>query len=195
MNQIEKQPYEQFPIYVNFYNNLDENESLSSYAITCVDMDNGSNSLSGIVLSNAIEDAKVKVVLKSGSAPGRHKLTVRAGTNSDNTFETDIIIILKNADTESFTKQPNEEFIVENDFSGDLVSGETISSKTITATRISDGSDVTSGVIEFSAISDKKILVGVMRGDNGESYRIAIKIDTSGGNKYQKNAIMRVREQ
>ena len=93
-----------------------------------------------------------------------------------------------------FTKQVSEEFVVTTDFSNDLSSSETISSATVSAIRLSDGGDLTSDIIEFSQKSAKKVLVGVQNGSNGELYRIAIKIQTSLGYKFQKNLTMKVQE-
>ena len=79
----------------------------------------------------------------------------------------------------SFRKQPSEQFVITFDFSAVLASGETISAKTVTATKRSDGSDVTSTIIDGSSISGETILVGVKGGTDGVTYNISVLITSS----------------
>lgn len=195
MNIINKHSYESFPIYADFYINLDTNETISSYTLNCVNLQSGASSKSSVVDSDSIDGTKIKVILKAASAEGDHKITAKAKTSNDNNYEIDIIVKIKTTGKiDRFTKQKSEEFVVVTDFSNDLGLNETISSSTVTAIRLSDGSDLTSSVIEFSQKSSKKVLVGVRGGGDGELYRILIKIVTSDGYKFQKNITMKVQE-
>lgn len=196
MNIINKHSYEKFPIYADFYINLDSNETLSSYSLGCINLQTGANSKSAIVDSDSIAGTKVKVVLKADSAEGDHKITAKVTTSNDNNYEIDVIVRIKSTTgkVDRFTKQVSEEFIIVTDFTNDLGSGETISSVAVTAIRLSDGSDLTSSIIELSQKSSKKVLVGVQNGEDGELYRIVVKIQTSLGYKFQKNILMKVKE-
>lgn len=196
MNVINKYVYEKFPIYADFYINLDDNETLSSYSLGCINLQTGANSKSSVVDSDSIDGTKVKTILKAGSPAGDHKVTAKIITSNDNNYEIDIILKIKDAigKVDRFTKQVSEEFVVTTDFSNDLSSGETISSADVSAIRLSDGSVLTGDVIEFSQKSSKKVLVGVQNGSDGELYRIEIRIQTSLGYKFQKNLTMKVQE-
>ncbi len=196
MNIINRHPYEKFPIYADFYINLDSNETLTSYSVGCVNLQTGANSKTTIVDSDSIDGTKVKIILKADAPEGDHKITAKVTTSNDNDYEIDIIVRIKNTTgkIDRFAKQVSEEFVVVTDFSNDLGSSETISSIEVIAIRLSDGSDLTSSVIEFSQKSSKKVLVGVMNGTGGELYRITIKIQTSLGYKFQKNITMKVQE-
>lgn len=196
MNIINKHSYEKFPIYADFYINLDSNETLSSYSLGCINLQTGANSKSTVVDSDSIDGTKVKVVLKADSAEGDHKITAKVTTSNDNNYEIDVIVRIKSTTgkVDRFTKQVSEEFIIVTDFTNDLGSAETISSVAVTVIRLSDGSDLTSNIIELSQKSSKKVLVGVQNGEDGELYRIVVKIQTSDGYKFQKNILMKVKE-
>lgn len=196
MKGIVKYPYESFPVYADFYVNLDTNEVVQYYTIDCINRQNGVNSKSLIIDSSSIEDTKVKIVLKGDNDVGDHKITVKADTNNDNEYEIDIPVKITNTRerNDKFSKQASEEFIITTDFSNDLATSETLSSSFVYAFRLSDGSNFTNYVIEFSQRSSKIMLVGVTGGAGGELYRIEVKVVTSDGNKFQKNILMKVQE-
>lgn len=197
MNKIPKAPYEQFPIYFNFSSNLIGGETISSYTIACTNTNNLSNTATTIVDSSEISGVKVKVVVKNGSIGEQHKITVKISTSLGNTYEKDVLSLVIYDDADRFDKQPKEQFLISNDFKKgetELLS-ETISSKAVTATRMTDEADFTSSIITMSVISGTRVIVGIQAGNSGEFYRIAIQIVTSAGNKFQKNIIMGVYEQ
>ena len=92
----------------------------------------------------------------------------------------------------TFTKQPSEIFTVSMDFSRRLVSGETLSSKTVTAT--AGGQDATSTVIDSSSIDGTDVDVKVKAGSDGTDYKITIKVTTSTGNVFEDEITMTVTE-
>ena len=195
MNIINKHSYEKFPIYADFYINLDTNETLSSYTLNCINLQSGANSKSSVVDSDSIDGTKIKTVLKADSPEGDHKITAKVITSNGNNYEIDIVVRIKTTGkVDRFAKQQSEEFIIITDFSNDLSVNETISSSTVTAIRLSDGGDLTSSIIEFTQKSSKKMLVGIRGGTDGELYRIIVKIQTSDGYKFQKNITMKVQE-
>lgn len=194
MNKITKAPYEQFPIYFNFSSELLGGETISSYAIACTNTNNLSNTATTIVDSSEISGVKVKVVVKNGSIEEQHKITVKISTSLGNTYEKDVLLLVIYDDASRFNKQPREQFLILNDFKTELLS-ETISSKAVTATRMTDEADFTSSIITMSVISGTRVIVGIQAGNSGEFYRIVIQIVTSAGNKFQKNIVMGVYEQ
>lgn len=196
MNIINKHSYEKFPVYADFYINLDKNETLSSHSLSCINLQTGASSKSVIVDSDSIDGTKIKAILKADAPNGDHKITAKTTTSNDNNYEIDIIVRIRDTagKIDRFTKQVSEEFVITTDFANDLGAAETISSIDVSAIRLSDGGDLTSSVIEFSQKSSKKVLVGVQNGVDNELYRIVIKIQTSLGYKFQKNILMKVRE-
>jgi hypothetical protein len=94
-----------------------------------------------------------------------------------------------------FPKQPSEEFAITVDFATNrLSSAESISQVTVTATKISDGSDATSDVIDGNSETAGIVTVEVKGGEAGERYDIRILVTTDGGNKYEADVVMVVED-
>ena len=94
-----------------------------------------------------------------------------------------------------FDKQPSEEFFIAVDFSDRLATGETISSKTVTAINIATGVDATTTIIESSSIDGDNINIKVAAGITGNDYKITILINTSGSNILEEDVVMHVVEE
>ena len=92
----------------------------------------------------------------------------------------------------SFVKQPSEIFPISIDFSRRLASGETISSKTVTAA--TGGADATATVITSSAINGDSIDITVKAGTDGTVYTITVKVTTSSSNVFEDEITMTVTE-
>ena len=92
-----------------------------------------------------------------------------------------------------FLKQPSEEFTIALDFSGDLDTGETLSSAVVTATD-SAGTDVTATIVVSDAVSGDTWAVRVQAGTAGSDYKITVVVTTSTGQVYEHEVMMRVRE-
>lgn len=93
-----------------------------------------------------------------------------------------------------FLKQPSEEFTIALDFSGDLETGETIASKTVTASDLADSSDQTATIIVSSSIDGSRVRVRVRAGTNGHDYKITAVATTNLSQVYEHEVIMRVRD-
>jgi len=80
-----------------------------------------------------------------------------------------------------FTKQPDAGFLISMNFANCLRTSETISSYTIAATKVSDGSDATSTVINSAgnAKSGSYVYTFVKAGTSGEKYKITFKATTN----------------
>ena len=92
-----------------------------------------------------------------------------------------------------FVKQPSEIFPITLDFSRRLATGETISSKTVTAA-IVGGGDATATVIDSSAIDGTEINITVKAGSDGVEYKITVKITSSASNVFEDEITMTVTE-
>ena len=94
----------------------------------------------------------------------------------------------------SFVKQPSEIFPISIDFSRRLASGETISSKTVTAIIVSTSADATATVISSSATNGTAIDITVKAGTTAVVYKITIKITSSASNVFEDEITMTVTE-
>ena len=84
----------------------------------------------------------------------------------------------------SFSKQPNEKFSINLDFSKRVVSGSEITSKTITVCEYEDNAEstvVTEDIIIGSSINADKqsITIGIMGGEDGKVYKIEVLVTTN----------------
>lgn len=95
----------------------------------------------------------------------------------------------------SFTKQPYEQFTIKADFGNNFATGETISSKTVTAVD-KDGNDVTDTIIDSSAIVGDDQVSAVVKGGTSSAsyYTITFKCVTSTGAQWQLNVSMLVKD-
>lgn len=193
MNEQTKTSYEKYPVVFNFTNNIKlAGEAITDKVVTCVNVDTGVSSKATIVISEAISSPKITLVVDAGTAGDTHKITVKAITDGGNAYTKYLLLTIANSVSDRFSKIPTSEFLISNDFEDDLESGDTLSTKAVTATAASDGSDATSSVIESSLIEDDKVFVGVMGGTAGVDYRLTVKVVTTAGYKYQKDIIMEV---
>ena len=94
-----------------------------------------------------------------------------------------------------FDKQPSEIFSIAVNFSDRLADEETISSVDVSAIDIATGNDATATVIDSSAIDGVNINIKVKAGTDDYSYKITIKITTSGSNIFEEEVIMHVVEE
>lgn len=98
----------------------------------------------------------------------------------------------------TFTKQPSEAFSFTVDFSPRLSTGEGISTTTVAATKVSDGTSATATVIVSASVSSASgvVTVPVQAGTDGEDYRIKVTIvtDATPAATHEADILMKVRE-
>jgi hypothetical protein len=85
-------------------------------------------------------------------------------------------------------KQPAEVFPVFIDFVNevDVVGGETVSTRTVTSKRLSDGADTSATFLSgASTLSVAKVTQKVTGGVSGERHRVQMRITTSSANTYE----------
>lgn len=196
MNRLTKLPYEEFPRVCTFAQEMVEDEAIIELTIECVNLATGASTKSSIVFNEATVGKTVFFVLKNGVLGESHKITVTVRTSLDNIFELELILEIRRPDSDSFPKQPSEEFSVANIFEDDLETGDTIASHTVTATKLQDNSDATATVIKGSGVDTSNhqafFKLGLMQGLDGEYYDVSIKIVTALGYKYEKIITMRL---
>lgn len=192
MDKITKKPFAKFPVYINFAPDLDSGEAVVAYTVLCVNTATQQDSKANIVHADSLTSPKVYIVLKGGGIGETHRLTIKATTDYDNVFEKEVFVLITDPRTGSFDKRALDEFTIAANFSNDLETGEVITSKWVTATKLADGSDATLTVIEGSIVDGNKVLVGVMGGLVRSAYKLTVQIVTSNTFQYQQDIVMRV---
>lgn len=192
MDNITKSPNEKFPIYFGFSTDLIIGESISSKTITCVNAATGVDSSAEIVDSSAIVSPDVKVVLKAGTNDDEHSIQCVVVTSNGNTYQRDCVLFIRSVVDDSFTKQPDDAFLFDVDFTRRLEAGDAVASVAIAAIKESDGSaaSVTSTPVAISP----KVGVPVYGGTDGETYRLGVQGTTTAGYVYEKFVRMSVQE-
>lgn len=97
-------------------------------------------------------------------------------------------------------KQGFERYFIQGDFSAVLESGETldVSNVNTTITAIdSSGADVTATIIDDASkyVDGTRLYVRIKDGDEvGSPYKITIKVETSNGNRWEVDGLIKVKE-
>jgi len=98
-----------------------------------------------------------------------------------------------------FTKQTYEEFVIEADFSANLITGEIINSQFVSA-KDKDGTDVTSTILDINTLANdgaSKVSILVRAGSVSASpYKITLRCITNHAipHKWEMDITMRVKE-
>ena len=84
-------------------------------------------------------------------------------------------------------KTPDETYIISIDFAADLNAGETITTRTVTATRLRDGGTATSDFLDGAPGGGEtsKCTMRIKAGTSGETYRVKMVVVTSQANTYE----------
>jgi hypothetical protein len=94
---------------------------------------------------------------------------------------------------DSFTKQPDDAFLFDVDFTRRLEAGDTVSTAAIAAVKESDGSDA-AALVSTPFVVTPKVSVPVLGGTDGETYRLGVRGTTALGYLYEKFVRMNVQE-
>lgn len=191
INNITKTAYEKFPIYADFSHDITAYDSILSQTLTCVNILTGVDTKATIIDSHSVSLDRILIIIKAGTINESHHITSKIITAVGTESECDIFLSIADLTTGSFKKQPSEKFNILFDFDNRIDSPRTIGSVITTATKISDGSDVTSTVIISSTINNNTVIVGIKAGTNDESYLISSKIVTD-VDAYQLENIVRM---
>jgi len=192
MDNITKSPIEKFPIYFNFSNDMIPGETISTKALSCVNSATGVTSKTTIVDSEAIVSPDVKVVIKAGTEDDEHSIQCVVVTSNGNTYQRDLLLRIQSVVDDSFTKQPDDAFLFDVDYTRRLEAGDTVASAAISAIMESDGS--AASVTSTPSIVTPKVSVPVYGGVDGETYRLGIRGTTAAGDVYEKFIRMNVQE-
>ena len=94
-----------------------------------------------------------------------------------------------------FEKQPAEKLTIGVDFDNALGTGESISSASVTAIDLSDGSDASSTILDGAYSIDGSVIAQkVKAGDDDKQYKITIKTTTDAPHIFEADITMTVRE-
>lgn len=198
MDSITKKSYERFPVIFDQSNNLFTLETVASYTFTCINTVTGTDTSSEIIDGNTSGTKYVQLIVKNGVVGDKHKITVKVTTTLDGLFEKDLILEIADENNGIFTKQPTEILGIKLEFKNfnSILDGDALSTWTITGTNVLYDSDITSSIVDASAIQpdDNSVVVVCKGGVSGNVYRITTKAETTQGYKYQMDVLMSVRE-
>jgi hypothetical protein len=192
MDTLIKSPIEKFPIGFNFSNDLLSSEAISTKTVTCINSATGLTSKTTIIDSEAISEQEVRVVLKAGTEGDEHSIQCAIATSNGNVYQRDLIVYIQNVIDDSFTKQPDDSFLFDVDYTRRLESGDVVASAAVSSILESDGT--AASVYNAPSVITPKIGVPVYGGVDGKTYRFGVRGTTNMGYIYEKLIRMSVQE-
>jgi len=208
MDTRTKSPAEKFPIYFNFSNDLAAGETVDSYVLTSINAATGEDSATDraydpgppevleivkVIDSDSLSSPDVIVVLKDGVEDDEHRIQCVATTSAGNVYQRDLLLFIHSEVTDSFTKQPDDAFMFDVDFTRRLETGDTVASAAAVAVKESDGTDA-AALVSTLMVAAPIVSVPVLDGTDGETYRLGIRGTTAAGYVYEKFVRMSVQE-
>jgi hypothetical protein len=208
MDTRTKSPTEKFPVRFNFSNDLAAGESVDSYVLTSINAATGESSAEDraydagppevleivkVIDSDSLSSPDVIVVLKDGVEDDEHRIQCVATTNAGNVYQRDLLLFIHSEVTDSFTKQPDDAFAFDVDFTRRLESGDTVASAVVVAVKESDGTDA-AALVGTLAVATPIVTIPVLGGADGETYRLGIRGTSAAGYVYEKFTRMSVQE-
>lgn len=198
--------------------NLDIPDKISSFTMTCIDLETGLDVTSSILFSEdsvyqdvdigygegrygGMPDNQLSSVtfgIKAGVLGKLYKISINVITELASQHKIDIILEIVSKMDGFFEKQVFDKFTIELDYSNilydeDIRYTDSILSQTVIVTRKSDNVIVTDDVIFASAIvGSDKVQIGVKDGTSNELYNIVNNIITTQGYAHQLDILMKV---
>jgi hypothetical protein len=192
MDSITKSPIEKFPVYFNFSNDMIVGETISTKTLTCKNAATGVDSSATIVDSSAIASPDVKVVVKAGTEDDEHQIQCIVSTDNGNIYQRDLLLQIHSEVSDSFSKQPGDNFLFDVDYTRRLESGDAVASAAVSAILEADGT--AASIYTTPLVTTPKIGVPVYGGTDGKTYRFGVRGTTSLGYVYEKFVRMSVQE-
>jgi len=93
---------------------------------------------------------------------------------------------------DTLIKSPIEKFPVKFNFSVDFITGETITTRTITCVSAATGVSSAATIIDSEATVDSDVVVVLKAGTEGDEHNIQCVVFTSKGNRYQRDLLLAV---
>jgi hypothetical protein len=135
-------------------------------------------------------------LLPAGTDGDNHRVTFRVMTSLGNTYQVEVDVLVRSIVRVGLVpKHPLETFKVATDFLHRLATGETLSSQTVTATNLADGTDSSVTLLAQTAVSGSVAHVRVKAGAAGQDHRVQMRVVTSLGNTYEAELDMLIRDQ
>lgn len=194
INNFLKTPYEIISLPFNFAGVLFDTEIISSYTVVCINAKTDANTKATIISSDTNDNTSVTIKIQAGTTGDCHKITVRILSSIGNYFEIDLLLSIAEKVTDSFSKQPGSKFTIRNDFDNDVASSDSLSTATVTVTKISDGSDVTASIYVSQCLEGTIVYLSLQAGTDEEDYIVSVKIVTTNSLQYEKLILMQIRE-
>lgn len=211
INRVErnKKPAEIIPLPADFYHSMGDTELITSVVVEEIDIDTGIAPVVSVLdgaadIQTGVQTAsKVVQRVKLGSIGDQYKITIRATTDADNTFEFDFLvnIIAPNAaNIENIKKQPDEEYAISSEYAKQLELTELVTAASVTAIDLTDDSDASGIILEGAAViqegdqASSEVAQKIKAGVDGKQYQISILATTDSGHKYQMDYILLITE-
>lgn len=192
MDTLTKSPAEKFPLHFNFSMDMIAGETITNKSVTCVNSATGVSSKTEIVDSEAIASPDIWIVVKAGVEDAEHSIQCIAYTSNGNTYQRDLLLRIQCVVDDSFTKQPDDAFSFDVDYTRRLEAGDTVASAAVSAIKEADGS--AASVTSTPSVATPKITVPTLGGTDGETYRLGVRGTTTLGYLYEKFVRMNVQE-
>ena len=93
---------------------------------------------------------------------------------------------------DTLIKSPIERFPIKFNFSVDLITGETITTRTITCVSAASGVSSAATIIDSEATVDADVIVVLKAGTEGDEHNIQCVVFTSKGNRYQRDLLLMI---
>jgi hypothetical protein len=121
-----------------------------------------------------------------------HLIQCVVTTSNGNVYQRDLMVYIQVVIDDSFTKQPDDTFLFDVDYTRRLESGDSVVSAEVSAINESDG--FAASVFNTPSVITPKVGVPVYGGTDGETYRFGVRGTTNLGYTYEKFVRMNVQE-
>lgn len=92
IDRFYKQPSEKFNVSIDFNNVLGDDETISSYVLTCININDNSDTSTDVIDSDSNTTVSITIKVKAGADGENHKITVKITTSDSNIFEKDVLM-------------------------------------------------------------------------------------------------------
>jgi len=93
---------------------------------------------------------------------------------------------------DTIIKSPIERFPIKFNFAVDLITGETISTRTVTCVSAATGVDSSGTIVHSEATVDADVVLVLKAGTEGDEHNVQCVIFTSKGNRYQRDLLLMI---
>lgn len=196
-----KEPAEQYALTLDFSDQVPAGRTIVAAVLSVIDVSDESDATALVLVSptgSVTAGAQVAMTVKGGIDGAQYVVTARALLDNGDTRALQVrMAVVDGLQTGFFVKLPVEQYDVAIDYADRLPAGRTISSATLTAKKLSDGSDVTALVLQSAtgSVIGNQVAMKVKSGVDGEQYRIIVPASLDNGDLLQDDLTMAVIQQ